>query len=596
MSDLVERELDNVIAYAKGRNKTLTREHAFVVLSLQYLCYQKTNIDDVWDEIMDTNFTDSKGDGGIDFVYFDEDESEVVVGQNKYSKKITSGQARNEIRKALETLSNFQKASTSMYAATLRQQLQDALDRLTDESDGNIHLMFISLSNLTRSAVTKDLDSRAVSSISVVNAENLEDIILKTQSDQELVPAYTLDLDKAKNFLAYANEKEEGVIVNVQSDSLVRLYNARSTKGLFNLNIRRYIRSKNVDDGIKKTLSKRRDEFWFLNNGLTIACRDYAVDGNRLKLTDFSIVNGAQTTTLIATHKEQDAAPFSVPTKVVMPAPSNDKIDLMSFFNDIAEATNSQKPIQPRDLKANSPEMIQLQRLLEKKHIYLEIKRGIRVPKGYRYHIKNDHLAQLLFSFVNQHPGTARSSKRSLFSVNKNYKAIYWVDYAKDQRKADFLVDLIQLNELFDQIAPNFKQQKADITPEELNIFMNGKPVLFALFGVIYRLVNGDVEISDLLDKKSSFEGEFVYGAFIRHYKSDDIAERFTDLITELLGLLDDAYEIEWNKGTVTSISNFFKTDKKYVDTIVNEFARRYRISSKMDELVEQYGGLLKRE
>jgi hypothetical protein len=125
---------------------------------------------------------------------------------------------------------------------------------------------------------------------------------------------------------------------------------------------------------------------------------------------------------------------------------------------------------------------------------------------------------------------------------------------------------------------------------------MNGKPVLFALFGVIYRLVNGDVEISDLLDKKSSFEGEFVYGAFIRHYKSDDIAERFTDLITELLGLLDDAYEIEWNKGTVTSISNFFKTDKKYVDTIVNEFARRYRISSKMDELVEQYGGLFKRE
>lgn len=596
MSDLIERELDNVIAYAKKRNKTLTREHAFVVLSLQYLCYQKTSIDDVWDEIMDTNFTDSKGDGGIDFVYFDEDESEVVVGQNKYSEKITSGQARNEIRKALETLNNFQKASTSMYAATLRQQLQDALDRLTDESDGNIHLMFISLSNLTQSGVTKDLDSRAVSSISVVNAENLEDIILKTQSDQELVPAYTLDLDKAKNFLAYANEKEEGVIVNVQSDSLVRLYNARSTKGLFNLNIRRYIRSKNVDDGIKKTLSKRRDEFWFLNNGLTIACRDYSVDGNRLKLTDFSIVNGAQTTTLIATHKEQNAAPFSVPTKVVMPAPSNDKIDLMSFFNDIAEATNSQKPIQPRDLKANSPEMIQLQRLLKKENIYLEIKRGIRVPKGYRHHIKNDHLAQLLFSFVNQHPGTARSSKRSLFSVNKNYKAIYWVDYAKDQTKADFLVDLIQLNALFDQIAPSFKQQKADITPEELNIFMNGKPVLFALFGVIYRLVNGDVEISDLLDEKSSFQDEFVYGAFIRHYESDDIVERLTDLITELLGLLDDAYEIEWNKGTVTSISNFFKTDKKYVGTIVNEFARRYRITSKMDELVEQYGVLFKRE
>ena len=487
MSDLIESELDTIIGYGKKeKNKTLTREHAFVVLSLQYLCYQKANIDDVWDEIMDTNFTDSKSDGGIDFVYFDEDESEVVVGQNKYSDKITSGQARAEIRKALETLVNFQKTSTSRYAATLRQQLQDALDRLADESDGNIHLMFISLSNLTQSSVVSNLDDRSVSSIDVVNADDLENIILKTQSDQELVPAYTLDLDKAKNFLAYANEKEEGVIVNVQSDSLVRLYNVHGTKGLFNLNIRRYIRSKNVDDGIKKTLSKRRDEFWFLNNGLTIACRDYEVDGNRLKLTDFSIVNGAQTTTLIATHNDQDTPAFSVPTKVVMPALSSGKIDLMNFFNDIAEATNSQKPIQPRDLKANSPEMIRLQELLKKNRIFLEIKRGIKVPKKYNYHIKNDHLAQLLFSFVNQHPGTARSSKRSLFSVDKNYKAIYRVGYDRDKSKADFLVDLIQLNELFDQIAPIFRQRKVDITPEELIIFLNGKPVLFALFGVIY--------------------------------------------------------------------------------------------------------------
>ena len=108
--------------------------------------------------------------------------------------------------------------------------------------------------------------------------------------------------------------------------------------------------------------------------------------------------------------------------------------------------------------------------------------------------------------------------------------------------------------------------------------------------------INGDVEISDLLDEKSSFEDKFVYGAFIRHYKNDDIAERLTDLITELLGLLADAYLTELDRGNVTSVSNFFKTDKKYVNTIVNAFAKKYRISSKMDELVEQYGVLFKRE
>lgn len=43
-------------------------------------------------------------------------------------------------------------------------------------------------------------------------------------------------------------------------------------KGLFDLNIRKYIRNTLVDNGIKNTLDKDRQNFWFLNNGIIIAC------------------------------------------------------------------------------------------------------------------------------------------------------------------------------------------------------------------------------------------------------------------------------------------------------------------------------------
>lgn len=69
--------------------------------------------------------------------------------------------------------------------------------------------------------------------------------------------------------------------------------------------------------------------------------------------------------------------------------------------------------------------MIQLQKLLGDHGIFLEIKRGISAPKRFKKKIKNDELAQIIFSFVNQKPGTARSNKRSLFSINKNYNFIF---------------------------------------------------------------------------------------------------------------------------------------------------------------------------
>ncbi|MGH2161927.1 AIPR family protein, partial [Enterococcus faecalis] len=170
-----------------------------------------------------------------------------------------------------------------------------------------------------------------------------------------------------------------------------------------------------------------------------------------------------------------------------------DDDERMDFFNDIAEATNSQKPIQPRDLKSNSREMIQLQKLLEEKGIFLEIKRGISAPNTYSKKIKNDDLAQIIFSFVNQKPGTARSNKNSLFSVNRNYEDIFRKNYVKDRNQTDFLLDLIDLNQRFNFIKSELRESgNKALSVDELNVFSNGKMIIFAILGLFYRLINKD--------------------------------------------------------------------------------------------------------
>lgn len=303
------------------------------------------------------------------------------------------------------------------------------------------------------------------------------------------------------------------------STSIIQLYNKYAGKGLFDLNIRKYIRNTLVDSGIKAALDKDRENFWFLNNGIIIACQDFEIDGDTVQLFDFSIVNGGQTTTLISTYKGTNTKEFYIPCKIV--STKEDK-SVSTFFTKIAEAANSQKPIYARDLKSNSPEMRTLKGLLDREDVFLEIKRGIKPSKTYRYNIKNDELAQLILSFAYQRPGTARSGKQKIFD-NDLYPKLFKVNYFDDPGKKGFLLDIIDLYDRFKIIEKKYKQDNL-LTEMQLEILKNGRQVIFALMGVVYRLANNDIKENDLKNNPSDLKViPFNYGKFISNY----IANRF---------------------------------------------------------------------
>ncbi len=518
--------------------------------------------------------TDGTDDGGIDFLYYDDEEAKLILCQSKYTKSLQFNDIIAELDKMYSTVQNFKKAATGSYNDDLKRSLQNALDRLPDDNADNIEYQVFTTAPVDINNAMKKVQSTVhgfpADAVVIFTTDEIEKGIQRAQEQLPTVKEEKIRIDKAKNYVEYTSNDLSGLQCNVLSTSIVQLYNKYAGAGLFDLNIRRYVRNTLVDSGIKSTLEKDRENFWFLNNGIIIACTDYVVDGDTIKLFDFSIVNGGQTTTLIGTYKGTNTKEFYIPCKIVA---TKEDSNAEFYYTKIAEATNSQKPIYPRDLKSNAPEMVRLAKMLESEDIYLEIKRGFKPKKKYPYSLKNDELGQILLSFVHQQPGTSRSGKRKIFDTANTYDKLFKVNYAKEIEKKEFLIDLIKLDSMYSTVEQNYKTS-GSLTPNEMEVLNNGKQTIFALLGVCYRLANGDIKESDIkMNPKSVSTIPVTYGKNISNYTKDDFDEKLDTLIKLIIASVADSYTMAFNNGLTTSVSNFMKTDLKYYDSIVSGFS-----------------------
>lgn len=513
--------------------------------------------------------TDGSNDGGIDFLYYDEEESKVILCHSKYCTSLKFDQIISELNKMYSTVQNFKKANTGFYNETLKHALQNAKDRLPDDNDDNYEYHIYTTAPVDINAAMKKIENTShefpTEAVAIFTEDEIEKTMQQCLESLATVEFEKIQIDRANNYLEYESKDSIGIMCNVLSTSIIQLYNKYAGAGLFDLNIRRYIKNTLVDSGIKKTLDNNRENFWFLNNGIIIACEDYTIDGNTVKLSKFSIVNGGQTTTLIGNYKGTNTKEFYIPCKIV--ATKNDSNPDI-FFTNIAEATNSQKPIYARDLKSNAHEMVKLYNWLKGEKIYLEIKRGFKPKFKSEYQIKNDELGQLILSFAYQRPGTSRSGKKVIFENQSIYDPLFKVNYIKDSAKNNFLLDLIKLKSKYDEVEKKLKL--SDLSLTELEILKNGRQTIFAVMGMCYRLENNDITEKEIIDNPKSLGTiPFNYGPILSSYRKDDINEKFERIIRDIVTILADAYMQAYDNNMATSVSNFMKTDLKYYNEIV---------------------------
>lgn len=570
-SELIKAEVEKAQKeFIRNKSSDIPSSRAFSYMLLFYF-FNVRNFDDQYDCI-----TDNANDGGIDFLSFDEEESKLYICQSKYTETISYGDIRNEFDKICDTINNFRRNNTGAYNENLKRNLQNSLDRLPDEEQDNIEIVLFTSAHIKDteefiSKLTNDVTELAKFTFSVYSCEDIENKINEKLSEIITVPSAKIEIDKAQNILHYETEYAIGIMVNIKSTSLRALYNKHASKGLFDMNIRGYIRNQLIDDKIMETLNKSRGDFWFLNNGIVIACEEFSIDGNKINLMNFSIVNGGQTTYLIGKYKGTNTEIFYIPCKIVAEKKQHSEIP---FPTKIAEATNSQKPIRPRDLKSNSPEMLRLARLLKDNGIYLGIKRGAdKTPKNFKakYSLKNDILAQIILSMVNQIPGTARNGNKRIFESLRLYNSVFKVNYEKNLDKKAFLIDVIQLYSRVVNITEKLK--KSGLNSEQVSVMKNGLQVIFALLGIIYRLANGDITEQELIQDRNMVKTkDFVYGRFISNYSGDDIDKKLSTMIKIIVMITADSYRAAYFDGITTSLNYYFKSDTQYTERILSTF------------------------
>lgn len=591
---IIAKEVNKIVQFLKDyKNTKISDDYAFNYLIIKYLFFNGSALEDCFLDITDI-ITDGPNDGGIDFVYYDEENNKIILGQSKYTETITPNELISELNKMSNTFKNFSISNTGSYNSKLKKQLQNAIDRLSDEDTGNVEYYMVTKSNLDIVDLYNKIDNQhgdySNDMVSIYQLSDIHKLINDSMIAFNIVEYESVKIDRPKNCLKYETENTKGVIVNLSSKSLITLFNKYADKGLFDLNIRKFIGNKMVDDGIKRTLEKDRDSFWFLNNGLIIACKEYDIDGNTVKLEDFSIVNGGQTTNIIGKYKGNNSQEFFIPCKIV----SNKKTkNSAEFFNKIAEATNSQKPILPRDLKSNSPEMRALKKWLHDEGIELEIKRGekssLNKPK---YKIKNDELGQFILSFVLQKPGTSRSGKKRLFDSNDIYNQVFRVNYRDDIRKREFITSAIDLISRTTIIINDLKKSENKLNEMHKEILKNGTQIIYALLGIIYRVANNDLTEEDLINNPSIIKtiNAFEYRNILNQ-NYDELDDNLEKIIIRIVMLVTDQYSSDSGNQSlsITSVSNYFKTDKKYHDLIIPGFATRFQFMAGQEILKLMY-------
>ena len=142
---------------------------------------------------------------------------------------------------------------------------------------------------------------------------------------------------------------------------LVRLTRAYDNK-LFERNIRHYLglAGNRVNEAVAATLRDpgQRANFYFYNNGLTLTCSQFRHnalqrDSWTVHVNDLQIVNGGQTTRTVQRVYEQIGAEIGAAELLVriyeIQPDDSELVEAITF------ATNSQNPVDLRDLKANDP-------------------------------------------------------------------------------------------------------------------------------------------------------------------------------------------------------------------------------------------------
>ena len=344
-------------------------------------------------DIVDYTAIDGSDDFEIDgyFIPESDDDSVVHLFQSKHRQPNTT-MGPSELAKFLQAPSRI--LSPNEVAASRNEETKALHDRLVEKLSArsdtpcSINLVWASSGTLSDAArrnagenssriITFEVDGNPIDVTVSLEYWDLADLYSHHQTQQESDDKvtkcdYEFHLEPDTYHQTQTDVDYKTLYMTVPVEQIISVFGRHSYK-IFRENPRGPLGNK-VNTSIKRTLfdETERRRFHLLNNGITAICYSWRLNGNRLFVQDFQIINGCQTTvTLWNARAVLRNDPNVLITVKLTECPTH-------FAGTIARTTNSQAVLRAEDFISNDPVQIRLQREFNdmRPPWFYQIKRG----------------------------------------------------------------------------------------------------------------------------------------------------------------------------------------------------------------------------
>ena len=401
-----------------GNDEPKKRSAAFLFLVAR-------TVFDLTDEEAFDGIVDGGNDFGVDALYFeppDDGELHIILIQGKYRAALSGDSAFPE-----NGIVNMIAAIGALFDPAMPVRLNPRLEQRVEDirsfvKEGAIpRVTAVAANNGTR--WTTEAQRRIDNAARDFNGQvgwryvGAEDLLALLQARQPINTELRLTGQAAVETFDFRRV----LIGRMSVAELARLTNDYDNQ-LFERNIRRYLglAGNRVNEAVAATLRDpaQRSNFYFYNNGITITCSQFRHnalqrDNWTVQVNDLQIVNGGQTARTVQRMHEEVGAEIEGAEVLIriyeLQQEDTEVVDAITF------ATNSQNPVDLRDLKANEPR----QKALATSILGL----------GYTYRAKRDErtaapdeftsalVAEAVLAVWRQRPHQARFSGREHFGA-----------------------------------------------------------------------------------------------------------------------------------------------------------------------------------
>lgn len=335
-------------------------------------------------------------------------------------------------------------------------------------------------------------------------------------------------LGKNKNYVALVSLQEYYKFIT-EADGTLR-------KRFFEANVRDYQGRNNVNTSIRETLaSNSLEDFWWLNNGITILTSEAIMVNNReLQLTNPEVVNGLQTSNEIYLYFSKNIKLLqkenrNLLVRIIVP-------DSEESRDNIIFSTNNQTNIPKSSLRVTDPIHLQIELYFKSRGLFYDRRKNHYKNQG----IKNNEiigvsfLGQCLITLFLKKPDYARARPSTLLTDDNTYKTLY-------ENNQDLEV-FYKCAILGKRIQANVKKTTEYSSAEKSDI------LFYLLYGVVaYKLKKNNIRVQDIknFNVESITEEEIdeirnkVYSLYKDNGGNGRVAKssEFVNKVDEMLGL-----------------------------------------------------------